>query len=158
MSKRKFNQLVAEFDQYIEEKSVKSNVQCIIWFYIFIRKEVRNQVSTGYQFPWDRHVRVAKKIDDWVRGSLGKAQKLIWDMKIYFEEEELEWTLDTVYQYVPKYAEGYIAKNHLETDAEDDEMYQRQRERLDSRLENEEISDKEYQMKIKELQDRISCW
>jgi hypothetical protein len=103
MLKNKLEDFLLKFEEYIKHRGELTNIQKIIWFYIFIRGELKNSVDKGYKFPWSKYVRVAKEIDDWAGGSLEQTYDLIWNLKREFERKNLEWTLHTVYSYIPKY-------------------------------------------------------
>ncbi|MDP3993435.1 MAG: hypothetical protein Q8P75_00450 [bacterium] len=85
-----------DFNKHLQSLSKRNltNVQKIVEFYFWIAK-----LDRKYE-PFERHVRAAKKINDW---ALEKAYSLIAELKSYFEERGLSYNLDTIYRNIPKY-------------------------------------------------------
>src|SRR3989344_6389348 len=127
MSINYFNKLLIGFAHYIAPKGNMNNTRRIIWFFIYIRESLKNEVENGYEFPWSLYVRVANKIRAWANDDLRKAYGLIWDMKEHLESSGLEWNLDTVYRFIPQYNEGEIKHLHEIFSGSDIEDYEREK-------------------------------
>lgn len=155
MSKKLFKNTLLEFEKYLEPRGKLTNVQKIIWFYIFNDSAIKTLVDAGtYKFPWSRHVAVAKKINDWAHGDLPKVYGLIWDIKLHFEEIKYNWTLDTAYLWIPKYMAGEIAHEHDIFSGQDQEDYERAKTKLYLRRYGGRLpvlTEEEYQKELEKL-------
>ena len=68
----------------------------------------------NYTPPFSRHVSAAKKILTWAQNDPEKALGAVYDCWLYFADKGLNWTLDTVYNYIPRYEREEIYHSHSE--------------------------------------------
>lgn len=99
----KSNKTTTEFNKYLDSLNKNSelkNYQQIVGFYFWFQ-----DLDKKYE-RFSRHIKVARKIDEWAKGKLSKALKLIFEVGSYFNSRSLNWTLDTVFRNIPKYEKG----------------------------------------------------
>lgn len=145
-----FKTILTEFKKHLSQKTNRelSNVQLIVEFYFFLIGADRMSIKP----PFSRYVKAAKKIAIWTKGNTEEAFGAIWDMKIFFEERNLSWTLDTVCRFVANYEAGEIEHEHKIFSGSDIEIWER--EKTQKML-------KEYQefqkQKKKDKKQNVSC-
>jgi hypothetical protein len=144
MAIKEFNNFKARFEDYLSLKfsyRKLNNLQKIVEFFVYCNG-IHEKIEQGFQFPFSRYLRIAKKFNEWAKGDLDKVYGLIWDASIFFDSREMNWTLDTVYRFLPQYLDGKIEHCHEEFNGSDIEEYERQKtkERLDKYRKADESS------------------
>jgi hypothetical protein len=122
---QEFKTVLEEFEKYIAQKTNRklSNVQLIVEFYFFLIEADKMSIKP----PFSRYVRSAKKIDGWTKGDTKKALGAIWDIKMYLEDRNLNWTLDTICRFVASYETGGIDHEHEIFSGSDIEIWEREK-------------------------------
>jgi hypothetical protein len=112
------NNQIIEFKLHLKSTSKQklTSIQTIVEFYFWLRK-----LDKRYE-PFDRHVKAAKKINDWSDNDLTRALELVGYIGSYMSERDLNYTLDTVHRMIPEF-ETYLEKQK-KWQADDDEYWQ----------------------------------
>src|SRR3989344_6725585 len=114
MSKNEYKEKLKEFNAALNRITNTENmsmVRKLVEFYFFFTDANKTK---NYQPPFSRHVAVAKKILVWSQNDPDKAFGLVYDCWLYFSGKGLNWTLDTVYNYIPKYEKEQVRQSHAE--------------------------------------------